>query len=155
MELLLIRTLLTLHLTTPDELTVTVLRELAHYRVVAATATHQVTPIEPVAVLAALSAARAQGALGVVRLTEVGGILEVHEIFLRGPFHVGADRSELVLSAVETHEGGAVELLLESVADGPEGAHLPPADLHRAGTGNAMTLTHQIDLTACNLQTEK
>lgn len=154
-DLLLVCALLTLHSAAPEELAVAVFRELLHDGVVTPTAAHQVTPVESVAVLVALATAGTKGSLLYVRLAEVWGVLEINEIITRRSLHVWADRAKLQLPALDLHEAGAVELLLKNGPDVPEGAHLLPADLHRAGTGNTVTLADKINLLACGLETDK
>lgn len=152
-NLLLVCALLTFHPAAPKELAVAVFSELLHDGVVTPTAAHQVTAVESVAVLVALATACTQRSLLYVGLTEIRGVFEINEIVASRSLHVGADRAKLQLPAVDLHKAGAVELLLKSVSYVPEGAHLLPADLHRAGTGHAVTLANKIDFLACGQST--
>lgn len=145
-------TLLTLYFTTPEELTVTIFYKLFNHGVITTPTAHEVTPIESVTVFIALATTCTHGPQNVIRLAEIGRVLEVDEITTRWTFHVSADWSKLRLLFVDFHKAGAVELFFELGTNGAKWTHLSPTDLYRTGTRNTVTLTYKIDLFLCYLK---
>lgn len=110
---------LTLDVTTPVEATLTPLDDDTGVGLEVSAAAHQFAAVHGPRSPVAAPAVRAQGARLGVRVAEVGRRLQVDEVCVRVRLEVGVARHQVAPSAdaAQHHLGGAVELLLEVLAD--------------------------------------
>lgn len=113
--------------------------------VVASAAAHDVAAVGAHGRGVASAAGGAQAAGGGVRVTVVGGRLEVDQVGLCLLFQGLVDGDELVAALVHGHLGRRVVFLLEIFSDGLELLHGDPAGANGAGSGNSVAFALEAD----------
>ena len=152
MFLHLLDTLLTDHVTAPDELAVTVLCHGHHCCVISSSAAHQRAAVQAIARLIALATPSARTSDGQVRVTEIRRLLQIDQVFFAGLLLKFIHGFEAVLLLVVLHAAGAIKFVLQNGADSAKTGHCFPADLWGTRPRHSVALTQKSHVGADSLK---